>query len=126
MKSELDEALDRGIERFNRGEFWHAHEEWESVWLHERGEARDFLQGLIQLAAAWYHVGRHNWRGAQRLFDAALTRLDRYGPSFCGVDRAAAVEQARSDRAALARGENVELPVVFLSRSGRDFRTSEK
>lgn len=42
----------RGIELFNHGFYWEAHEEWEALW-HAAGRAgptADFLKGLIQLA----------------------------------------------------------------------------
>lgn len=109
-------ALDRGIERFNQRDYWHAHEEWEAIWLHERGEARDFLQGLIQLAAAWYHVEKQNWRGATRLFAAALARLDRYQPGYCGVDREEVIRAARDDLATLSSGGRVGSRPIALHR----------
>lgn len=42
----------RGIELFNYGYYWEAHEEWESLWhaAGRRGPIADFLKGLIQLA----------------------------------------------------------------------------
>ena len=39
------------------------------------GEEKRFLQGLIQLAAAYHHAGRGTNRGGIRLFDAALEKL---------------------------------------------------
>lgn len=131
MDSAFDQALDRGIERFNRGEYWEAHEAWESVWLDERSERRPFLQGLIQLAAAWYHIGRQNWRGAVRLFDAALARLAPYPDDYCGVARKVAIALAVEAREALARGElpkssSTENELRRSSELGRDFRKSEK
>lgn len=116
MNEAFDAALGRGIERFNHGDYWHAHEEWESIWLSDRGESRDFLQGLIQLAAAWYHVGKKNWRGATRLFVAALARLERYPAGYLGLDREAAVIAARDDLATLSSGGVVSPRPVSLRR----------
>jgi hypothetical protein len=42
------------IDLYNHGYYWEAHEAWESLWhaAGRRGEAADFLKGLIKLAAA--------------------------------------------------------------------------
>ncbi len=96
------------MELFNRGRFWHAHEAWEVVWLAERGEEREFLQGLIQLAAAYHHLQRGTLRGAVRLFDAALRRLAPFPEGFRRVDRAGAVRAAVEHRAALTAGASID------------------
>ncbi|MEN0111307.1 MAG: DUF309 domain-containing protein [Planctomycetota bacterium] len=43
-----------GVDLFNAGFYWEAHEAWERVWIAcgRRGEVADFLKGLIKLAAA--------------------------------------------------------------------------
>ena len=43
-----------GIQLFNRGYYWEAHETWEQVWhaCGQKGPAADYLKGLIKLAAA--------------------------------------------------------------------------
>jgi len=43
-----------GVDLFNYGYYWEAHEAWEAVWVAcgRRGQAADFLKGLIKLAAA--------------------------------------------------------------------------
>jgi len=85
-----------GVEQFNRGEFWRAHESWEAVWLASRGERRQFLQGLIQVAAACYHIERDNRGGALRLLTAALGRLDALDAAYGGIDLSSLRDQARA------------------------------
>lgn len=48
------EAYLWGIELFNRGYYWEAHESWEAVWhaVGRRGTVADFCKALIKLAAA--------------------------------------------------------------------------
>jgi hypothetical protein len=43
-----------GIDLFNHGYYWEAHDAWESDWLAcgRKGVTADFLKGLIKLAAA--------------------------------------------------------------------------
>jgi hypothetical protein len=50
----LNLALCHGVDLFNHGYFWEAHEAWEEPWQVERRGSphRLYLQGLIRLAAA--------------------------------------------------------------------------
>lgn len=76
----------RGIVLFNRGYYWEAHEEWESVWhaVGRKGPIADFLKGLIKWAAAGVKaregrpegVSRHLRRAAE-LLSTARAGLDR-------------------------------------------------
>jgi predicted metal-dependent hydrolase len=100
--------MKRGIDLFNEREFWHAHEAWEELWLVARGERKRFLQGLIQLAAAYHHVKRGTLRGAARLFDAAIEKLSPFPPEYEGVDRAEAVSAALVHRRKISEGEAIE------------------
>ena len=100
--------IEKGIALFNEHHFWHAHEAWEAIWLRASGEEKVFLQGLIQLAAAYHHVQRRTFRGGVRLFDAALRKLERFADGYRGVDRTEAVAVAIRHRQKIARGENID------------------
>jgi predicted metal-dependent hydrolase len=65
-------ALAEGLRLYNAGEFFNAHEEWESVWLTASEPEKTFLQGLIQVTAAFHHLQRDNRLGAALLLQAAL------------------------------------------------------
>jgi predicted metal-dependent hydrolase len=78
-------ALAEGLRRYEAGEFFAAHEEWESVWLAAPEPEKTFLQALIQVAAAFHHLQRHNPQGTAQLLRAALRRLEPYPWSFGGV-----------------------------------------
>ncbi len=101
-------AIESGIALFNDHHFWHAHEAWEEIWLRSTGDEKIFLQGLIQLAAAYHHVQRGTFRGGVRLFDGALKKLERFPAGWDGVDRAEAMATARRHRERIAHGENID------------------
>jgi len=61
------ELLDRGIAEYNDGLFFEAHESWEEVWTGAPRALRPFYQGLIQVAAAFVHLGRGEYPGTHRL-----------------------------------------------------------
>jgi hypothetical protein len=77
--------LAEGLRLYDAGEFFAAHEAWESVWLAAQEPDRTFLQGLIQVTAAFHHWQRKNLLGTERLLRAAQGRLERYPPCFGGI-----------------------------------------
>jgi uncharacterized protein len=78
-------ALAEGLRLYDAGEFFAAHEAWESVWLLAQEPEKNFLQGLIQVTAAFHHLQRENRLGTARLLRAALGRLERYPACFGGI-----------------------------------------
>lgn len=71
------------VARFDRAEYWLAHEELEELWQEDR---RDFFKGLIQIAAGFVHIERRNWGGARRLLKTALGYLEPYSDVYEGFD----------------------------------------
>jgi hypothetical protein len=57
-----------GIDLFNAGYYWEAHESWEAAWIAagRRGPTADFLKALIKLAAAGVKLREGNPTGARR------------------------------------------------------------
>jgi uncharacterized protein len=78
--------LGEGLRCYRAREFFVAHEHWESVWLKSKEPEKTFLQGLIQVAAAFHHLQRGNPRGTRSLLQRARVRLARYPESFGGID----------------------------------------
>jgi predicted metal-dependent hydrolase len=76
--SEHREKFRRGVEQFNTRQFFEAHETWEEIWLASPEPEKTFLQGIIQISAAFHHYTRGNTRGARTLLDAGLRRLERF------------------------------------------------
>ena len=80
--------LFEGLRCFHSGEFFEAHEHWESVWLAAPEPEKTFLQGLIQVAASFHHFQRGNCAGCISLLRSALRRLDTYPEAFEGIELA--------------------------------------
>ena len=78
-------ALAEGLNHYHAGQFFAAHESWESVWLVAQEPEKMFLQALIQVTAAFHHLQRDNSLGASRLLERALVRLDHYPATFCSI-----------------------------------------
>jgi predicted metal-dependent hydrolase len=86
LSDEEIQGLVRGVEEFNQGYYFECHDTLEEVWSGIRGEARDFFQGLIQVAVGLYHWRNGNLGGALTMLERGLRRLDRYGESYAGVE----------------------------------------
>lgn len=87
--------LAEGLRCYRAEEFFAAHEHWELVWLELQDPEKAFLQGLIQVAAAFHHFQRGNLDGTSSLLRAALRRLDPCTPTFGGISVAPLCEEIR-------------------------------
>jgi len=98
----------RGIELFNRREFFECHEVLEDLWRPERGVRRLFLQGVIHLAVGFYHHRQGNQAGAVRQLRKGLKKLAGYLPEFEGVDTALLHRESMARLEQIGRGERLE------------------
>ena len=87
-----------GLQQYNEGYFFEAHETWEELWLQSPWPIRRFLQGIIQLAAAFVHLARQEYPGTMNLLSAALEKIEGFAPSELDIDVARLVSDARRAR----------------------------
>jgi predicted metal-dependent hydrolase len=104
----VPDAYKLGIEYLRAGRYFEAHEELELAWRAAPPEERDFYQGLVHVAVAWYQAGRGRTIGAERQLAKALRRLEPFEPDHRGVDVAAVRRQVA---AAQATGEFPEVRI---------------
>lgn len=91
----------KGIELFNRGEYFEAHEELEQAWNEESGPGRELYRGILQIAVAYLQITRRNYNGAIKMFLRARQWLDPL-PDICrGVDVGTLRRDAAEARAAI-------------------------
>jgi hypothetical protein len=95
-----------GLEHIRAGRYFEAHEELEIAWRAAAPEERDFYQGLVHVAVAWYQDARGNRVGTERQLEKALRRLAAYEPSHRGVDVAALRAQLGELRGTLDLGRS--------------------
>lgn len=75
-----------GIELFNAGKFWHAHEAWEEAWLAAEDEQlKLFYKGIIQTAAALVHWQKGNPKGLHLNWAKARAKLLQLPPEMMGL-----------------------------------------
>jgi len=111
----MSSLLAEGIELFNRGRYWDAHEVWELDWTPDRkGPDSGFYKGLIQVAAGCLHYTRRNRRGALNKWRSGADFLRPYLPAHRGVRLAPLVAAVDAYLEAMASNEwpNLVMPVI--------------
>ena len=84
-----------GIDLFNHGFYWEAHEAWEGLWVAcgRRGPTATYLQALISLAAAGLKARSESARGmranagkAVRLLESVASHAGSHRTRYMGLD----------------------------------------
>ena len=85
-----------GVDLFNYGYWWEAHEAWEAVWLAAGQDTPvgHFIQGLIQLAAAQLKRFCDEARGARLLTESGIAKLSIARGTCLGIEVAALIAEA--------------------------------
>ena len=90
LTKQQSDWLDVGVEHFNEGRFWHAHEDWEALWISLKGNARqeliDGVQGIIQVAAMLLNHQRKKARGVVSLWTKSSAKLRPVIGGLFGLD----------------------------------------
>src|SRR3954451_21299406 len=107
--------LERGLALLAAGNHFAAHEELELAWRAAPPEERDFLQGLVHVAVAWYQAGRGKRIGCERQLAKARRRLGPYAPAHRGVDVAALLAQVDTAVDDVAGGSLALAPLELRS-----------
>jgi predicted metal-dependent hydrolase len=117
-------AFARGLRQFNSHEFWHAHESWEAIWLLAPEPDKAFLQGIIQIAAAFYHHQKKNLEGMRSLMRRGLTKVEEFPAAYRGVRLEELRQAVREWLAVDARGEALprRYPRLRLARGEKPSR----
>jgi|HubBroStandDraft_4_1064222.scaffolds.fasta_scaffold207698_2 predicted metal-dependent hydrolase len=108
MKSaERKEKFEEGLAHFNAKKFFEAHEFWEEIWLVETEPEKTFLQGLIQITAAFHHRQRGNPDGVELLLAAGIVKLLRFPEDHQGLAIGELRENAKRWARAIGMGDDL-------------------
>ena len=92
-QQKLSEIAIRGLDAFNRGEYFEAHEILEEAWNHDPTPGRELYRAILQVAVAYLQIERKNYRGAMKMF----LRLRQWIDPLPDVCRGVNVAKLRSD-----------------------------
>jgi predicted metal-dependent hydrolase len=122
-------GLLRGVEQFNRREYFECHETLELIWNAEPGPIRTLYKGILQVGVGCYHLLRHNYRGATIKLQSGADYLEPFAPRCMGVDVGGLIADARRLRAELValgpeRFEEIDLALLPIVRLTGESHTS--
>jgi len=86
-------AAVKGMQLFNAGEYWLAHEELEAAWKEENGAVGELYRAILQTAVVYLHVTRANYNGAIKVY-GRVQKWIRPWPDVC---RGIEIGQLRQD-----------------------------
>ena len=126
MKSaERKKKFEEGLAHFNAKKFFEAHEFWEEIWLVESEPEKTFLQGLIQVTAAFHHRQRGNPEGVELLLAAGIVKLLRFPEDHRGLAIGELRENAKRWARAIGMGDDLgerALPKLEWARKSAQHR----
>lgn len=100
------EGADEAARGFvHEGNWFGAHEAWETAWKKARGTGdEEFFKGLSQMGAGYVHLLRGNAHGAVTLWERAVRRIRPYPVGHLGLDTAAIAEHLENHVGAVRDG----------------------
>ena len=81
-----------GLQAYEEKDFFEAHELWEELWSEYYLADRTLIQGLIQLAVSFVHLGNGNLNGAKSLLNKSAEKFS----SFSGVHRGINIDNLKN------------------------------
>ena len=88
-EEQKDILFQEGLNHYRSKDYFEAHESWENLWSDYYLEDRKFVQGLIQLAVSFVHLGNGNMNGAKSLLNKCAEKFK----LFSGIHRDIDVKQ---------------------------------
>ena len=75
-----------GLRAYEEKDFFEAHELWEELWSEYYLADRTLIQGLIQLAVSFVHLGNGNLNGAKSLLKKSADKFSSYSGIHRGIN----------------------------------------
>ena len=106
--------LIKGLDEFNRREFYDAHETLEDYWRMLHSDEKELVQSIIQAAVGYYHFGRGNRVGARKLLVRAVTRAESVAENTLGINTAPYLESIKKSLQAVESDacDTIEMPTI--------------
>ena len=76
--SEMRILFEKGLNKYEKGDYFEAHEAWEDLWSDYNFPDRKFIQGLIQLSVSFVHLSNGNMIGARNLLKKCQQKFSDY------------------------------------------------
>jgi len=85
-KEKKEQLFFEGLRAYEEKDFFEAHELWEELWSEYYLADRTLIQGLIQLAVSFVHLGNGNLKGAKSLLKKSTDKFSSYSGLHRGIN----------------------------------------
>ena len=84
--NDIEKNIQMARKLFKAKLYFEVHELLEELWMVESGKYREFIQALIQVGAAYYHLTNYNLKGFEFLLKSARELLESYSGKIYKID----------------------------------------
>ncbi|MBW6467216.1 MAG: DUF309 domain-containing protein [Brevefilum sp.] len=85
----------QGIQAFNQGEYYAAHEYFEDAWHDTRDNAREYSRALLHLSGGYYRLTQDRPAAARKFFTRALAWIEPFSSPYHKIDSTAIINQLK-------------------------------
>ena len=108
--SNMQILFEKGLNEYEKGDYFEAHEAWEDLWSDYNFPDRKFIQGLIQLSVSFVHLNNGNMIGARNLLKKCQEKFSGYK----GIHREININELKfAIEAGSLTYDNIEEPSEF-------------
>jgi len=75
-----------GLQAYNKGDFYEAHEHFEVAWRQEGDDSREFYRALLQISGGFYRLTQDHPLAARNFFSHAQKWLSEFPDCHLGVN----------------------------------------
>jgi predicted metal-dependent hydrolase len=103
---QLCEDVIQGIQAFNQGKYFSAHEYFEDAWRDTPDDSREFYRALLHLSGGYYRLTQDRSAAARKFFVRGLAWIEHFSSPHLGIDTAAIIAHLQILIDAIDRGES--------------------
>jgi uncharacterized protein len=85
----------QGIQAFNQGEYYAAHEYFEDAWRDTLDNAREYSRALLHLSGGYYRLTQDRPAAARKFFIRALAWIEPFSSPYLDIDSMAIITQLK-------------------------------
>jgi len=84
--SDLPFNIKQGLQSFNHGDYYAAHEYFEDAWRETTDDTREFYRALLHLSGGYYRLTQDRSGAALKFFQRSLQWMEQFPNPVCQID----------------------------------------
>jgi len=113
----ISPEAEKGLQYFNQGDFYEAHEHFETAWRQTGDPSREFYRALIHVSGGYFRLTQKRPGAAKKFFTHALRWLQEFPSPFLGINTTALEAHLQNLNEAIDQNQDSESILRQFSRS---------